>query len=88
VGFRHLAPNVEYISLHDVDWVPVEADYRWPERPMMIIRHGLRKTVGGPVGGGKIPKKGMLIFRLAQLPTQGAIGQEPIPNVVSPKLKS
>jgi N-terminal domain of galactosyltransferase/N-terminal region of glycosyl transferase group 7 len=41
VGFRLLAPEVEYICLHDVDRVPIEADYRWPERPMMIIRHGL-----------------------------------------------
>jgi hypothetical protein len=41
VGFRLLEPEVEYICLHDVDWVPIDADYRWPERPMMIIRHGL-----------------------------------------------
>jgi hypothetical protein len=41
VGFRLLESDVEYICLHDVDRVPVAADYRWPERPMMIIRHGL-----------------------------------------------
>jgi hypothetical protein len=37
VGFRLLAPEVEYVCLHDVDRVPIEADYRWPDRPMMII---------------------------------------------------
>jgi hypothetical protein len=41
VGFRLLAPEVEYVCLHDVDRVPIDADYRWPERPLMIIRHGL-----------------------------------------------
>jgi hypothetical protein len=41
VGFRLLESEVDYICLHDVDRVPVAADYRWPERPMMIIRHGL-----------------------------------------------
>jgi hypothetical protein len=41
VGFSVLAPEVDYICLHDVDCIPVEADYRWPERPLMIIRHGL-----------------------------------------------
>jgi hypothetical protein len=41
VGFRLLAPEVDYVCLHDVDRLPIEADYRWPERPLMIIRHGL-----------------------------------------------
>jgi N-terminal domain of galactosyltransferase/N-terminal region of glycosyl transferase group 7 len=40
-GFRFLAPEVDYICLHDVDRIPIEADYRWPEQPVMIIRHGL-----------------------------------------------
>lgn len=41
IGFRLLAPDTEYVCLHDVDRVPVSADYRWPERPCMIIHHGL-----------------------------------------------
>lgn len=41
VGFRFLSPEVDYICLHDVDRIPVDADYRWPKQPLMIIRHGL-----------------------------------------------
>jgi hypothetical protein len=41
VGFQLLAGSVDYLCLHDVDRIPVSADYRWPERPTMIIRHGL-----------------------------------------------
>ena len=41
VGFRLLGSEVDYICLHDVDRIPIEADYGWPERPLMIIRHGL-----------------------------------------------
>jgi hypothetical protein len=40
-GFRFLSPEVDYICLHDVDRIPVDADYRWPKQPLMIIRHGL-----------------------------------------------
>jgi hypothetical protein len=41
VGFRLLAGSVDYLCLHDVDRIPVSADYRSPELPTMIIRHGL-----------------------------------------------
>jgi len=41
VGFRLLAGTVDYLCLHDVDRIPISADYRWPDLPTMIIRHGL-----------------------------------------------
>jgi hypothetical protein len=41
VGFQQLAGDIDYLCLHDVDRIPISADYRWPERPTMIIRGGL-----------------------------------------------
>lgn len=40
-GYRLLAGAIDYLCLHDVDRVPVSADYRWPDAPTMIIRDGL-----------------------------------------------
>ena len=60
VGFSILAPEVDYICLHDVDCIPVEADYRWPERPLMIIRHGLplpQKVIDVLLGGVVLMQK-------------------------------
>jgi hypothetical protein len=41
VGFQLLAGEIDYVCLHDVDLIPVSADYRWPDRPTMIVRHGI-----------------------------------------------
>jgi hypothetical protein len=41
VGFQQLAGDIDYLCLHDVDRMPLSADYRWPEGPTMIIRGGL-----------------------------------------------
>ena len=40
-GHRLLADAVDYLCLHDVDRVPLSADYRWPDAPTMIIRDGI-----------------------------------------------
>lgn len=40
-GYRLLAGNIDYLCLHDVDRIPVSANYRWPDAPTMIIRDGL-----------------------------------------------
>lgn len=40
-GFLLLHNEIDYLCLHDVDTLPLEADYSWPERPSMLVRHGL-----------------------------------------------
>jgi hypothetical protein len=40
-GFLLLHQEIDYLCLHDVDTLPVAADYSWPERPSMLVRHGL-----------------------------------------------
>jgi hypothetical protein len=56
IGFQYLAPEVDYICFHDVDLVPIAADYRWPTSTSMIAFHGLdfeanfvRQLFGGVV---------------------------------------
>src|SRR5262249_3312148 len=33
--------SVDYVCFHDVDYLPVWADYSWSERPARLIWHGL-----------------------------------------------
>lgn len=56
IGFRYLASEVDYVCFHDVDLLPISADYQWPDDPAMLIFHGLdfspdfiRKLFGGVV---------------------------------------
>jgi len=42
IGFKYLSADVDYVCFHDVDLVPVTADYRWPHVPAMIVFHGLQ----------------------------------------------
>jgi hypothetical protein len=44
IGFTYLRPETDYICFHDVDWLPVDADYHWAEAPTQIIFHGLPFT--------------------------------------------
>jgi hypothetical protein len=55
-GVKLLGDSVDYICLHDVDTLPVDADYSWADQPSMIVVHGLkfgadfaRKLFGGVV---------------------------------------
>jgi hypothetical protein len=41
IGFKYLASDTEYVCFHDVDRVPVTADYSWPAAPAMLMFHGL-----------------------------------------------
>src|SRR5271170_2150443 len=41
IGFTYLAPDVDYVCFHDVDLLPMSADYTWPTNPAMIVSHGL-----------------------------------------------
>jgi hypothetical protein len=56
IGFAYLAPQVDYFCFHDVDLLPISADYRRSSNPAMIACHGLefsldfiRKLFGGVV---------------------------------------
>jgi len=41
VGFVILHQEIDYLCLHDVDTLPEHADYSWPDRPSMLVFHGL-----------------------------------------------
>jgi hypothetical protein len=40
IGYKILCHDVDYICFHDVDFLPVIANYRWPNSPTMVIHHG------------------------------------------------
>lgn len=41
VGFALTCTQADYFCFHDVDYLPVWADYSWPELPARLIWHGL-----------------------------------------------
>jgi hypothetical protein len=41
IGFQYLKNSIDYICFHDVDTLPIAADYRWPEQPSMLLSEGL-----------------------------------------------
>lgn len=41
IGFLYLASQLDYVCFHDVDLLPIEADYRRSNNPAMIACHGL-----------------------------------------------
>ena len=45
VGMRHAAQETDYYCLHDVDAVPLEADYRCPSQPLRLVNR-LRTAAG------------------------------------------
>jgi hypothetical protein len=56
IGYRYLSASSDYVCFHDVDLVPVTADYDWPRQPVMVAFHGLgfepdfvRNLFGGAV---------------------------------------
>src|SRR5262245_16782916 len=40
IGFSVLRSEIDYVCFHDVDYLPIWADYGWADAPTMIIRHG------------------------------------------------
>jgi N-terminal region of glycosyl transferase group 7/N-terminal domain of galactosyltransferase len=38
-GFRALAADCDYVCIHDVDAIPLEADYRCPSEPLRLVTH-------------------------------------------------
>jgi hypothetical protein len=41
IGFTMLKPEINYVCFHDVDYLPMWADYSYPDRPSMLIGYGL-----------------------------------------------
>jgi hypothetical protein len=44
IGFDLVKDQADYVCFHDVDYLPVWADYSYPDKPTRIIWHGLRVT--------------------------------------------
>ncbi len=41
IGYKYLAAETDYICFHDVDLLPICADYTWPFNPAMLVSEGL-----------------------------------------------
>jgi len=41
VGSRLAARNCDYFCFHDIDYLPINADYSWSDKPTRLIWHGL-----------------------------------------------
>jgi hypothetical protein len=48
IGFKILCDAVDYVCFHDVDYLPMWADYRSPELPTMIIWYGFESRPINP----------------------------------------
>lgn len=44
VGFDLSKALADYVCFHDIDYLPVDADYSYPDKPTRLIWHGLRVT--------------------------------------------
>ena len=44
IGFKYLSPEVDFVCFHDIDLLPISADYRRSTHPSMIISDGLDFT--------------------------------------------
>lgn len=40
IGFQVLADEVDYVCFHDVDYLPIWADFTYPDQPTMLIWYG------------------------------------------------
>src|SRR5437588_473371 len=49
IGFQLLRKEIDYVCFHDVDYVPISADYSYPDQPAMIIWHGMERRPLDPV---------------------------------------
>ncbi len=51
IGFMLLESKIDYVCFHDVDYLPIEADYSYPIAPAMLIWHGLEIRPIDPAEG-------------------------------------
>lgn len=49
-AFQLVEPDCDYFCLHDVDYLPIWADYSWPDVPMPIVWYGAEAR---PVAPGR-----------------------------------
>src|SRR5690349_12890584 len=40
IGYKLLRDEIDYVCFHDVDFLPINADYRRADQPTMVIHHG------------------------------------------------
>ena len=50
IGFKLSFADADYVCFHDVDYVPVWADYRWSDVPVRIIWYGVEQRPCGRIG--------------------------------------
>src|ERR1700680_4800752 len=43
VGYVLARDEADYVCFHDVDYLPLKADYSWSPRPARLIWHGLTR---------------------------------------------
>jgi hypothetical protein len=48
IGFKLLCNTVDYVCFHDVDYLPIWADYRRPDLPTMIVWDGTSRRLIDP----------------------------------------
>jgi len=48
IGFKLLRDTIDYVCFHDVDYLPIWADYRCPEQPTMIVWDGFHTRLIDP----------------------------------------
>ena len=48
IGFRLCAEASDYTAFHDIDYLPLWADYSWVTRPTRIIHHGAEERPLAP----------------------------------------
>jgi len=61
IGFKLLRNSIDYVCFHDIDYLPIWADYRYPNNPTMILWHGSEITAIEPGN----PAKGCLFLNPA-----------------------
>jgi N-terminal region of glycosyl transferase group 7 len=63
IGFKLMRDSVDYVCLHDVDYLPIWADYRYPEQPTMIVWDGFSSRPVDPSN----PAKGQIVHNPPEL---------------------
>jgi len=48
IGFKVLRDSIDYVCFHDVDFLPIWADFRYPDLPTMLIWHGYESQLIDP----------------------------------------
>ena len=63
IGFKLISDSIDYVCFHDVDYLPIWADYRRPEQPTMIVWDGFSSRPIDPAN----PTKGRIVNNPTEL---------------------